>query len=201
MREGIARLHVIIAQEPEGAAMNRIGARFGLGADHASAGDAKLGVVVGGGDLGFGHRFECWIDDDPTQHGVVIIGAIQQVAGAGEALSIDQHPVRALRILGGSRSQRGGEGNDARRHQLKVGEAAAQHRQIRNRSFAVSGCDIAAFGLQDSSFGAHFEGLRHVAHLQLDFEAGFGIHRYADIVLHHRFKARGFDSDAIAADN
>ena len=116
LRKGIARLHVIVAQEPEGAAVQGIRAGLGLRAHHARARHAKLGVIVGGGDLGFGYRLERGVDHNPTQHGVMIVRAIQQVAGAGEALAVYQHAIGALRVLGGGGGERRGEGHHARRH-------------------------------------------------------------------------------------
>ena len=79
LRERIARLHLVVAQELERAAVNLVGAGLGLRADHAGAGDAEFGVVIRGRDLRFGHRFQRRVDDDPAEHGVVIVGAVEQV--------------------------------------------------------------------------------------------------------------------------
>ena len=78
----------------------------------------------------------------------MIVGAIQQVRCAGEALAVDQHPVGALRVLGRSGGQAGGERDHAGRHQLEVGKAPIEDRQVRDHAVRVSRGNIAAFRLQ-----------------------------------------------------
>ena len=108
--------------------MQLVGAGLCLSAHNSGARNAKFGVVVRCCDLGFGDRFQRRVDHDPSQHRVVIVGAVQQVGGAGETLPVDEHSVRTLRVLRRRSSQGSGEADNARRHQLKIRESAVEHR-------------------------------------------------------------------------
>ena len=199
LREGVAGLRVIVAQKFEKSAMNLIGAGLGLRAHHARAGHAELGIVIRGRDLGLGHRVQRRVDHDPAQHRVVIVGAIQQVRCARKALAVDQHAIRPLRILGRRRRKTGGERDHARRHQLEVGEAAAQDRQIRNDAVAIGRGHVAALGLEDANFAGDFHGLAHLAHFQARFQADLGVHRHRDVLLHVSLEALRFHAHAVAS--
>ena len=95
----------------------------------------------------------------------MIVGSIEQVRHAGEALAVNEYAVRTLRILrlGGGKAYR--PQRDTRRHQLEVRESAAQHGQLRDLLLAVGGRDIASFGLEQRGFGADFKRLGHFADL------------------------------------
>ena len=90
---------MIVAQKFEATAVQLVGAGLGLRAYHRRGRGAEFGVVIGRGDLGFRHGFERRIDHDPAEHGVVVVGSVQQVRDAREALPVHLQPVRSLRVF------------------------------------------------------------------------------------------------------
>ena len=197
----IARLNMIVAQILEAAAVERVSAGLGLCTNHARRSGAELRVVIGRGDLGFGHGLEGGINNDPTKHGVVVIGSIQKMGSARETLPVHQHPVGPLRILRRGRSQTGGLRNDAGGEQLKRGESSSKNGKAGDGLCTPGGCNIASFRLQQRSLGTYLHSLRDVAHHQPGFETSLGIDRHTDFVLQEALKSGGFDTDAICSGN
>ena len=157
--------------------MHLIGAGLRLRADHSGAGDTEFGVVVGGRDLGLGHRFERRIDDDPAEHRVMIVRAVQQVRSAREALPVYQHAVGALRVL----SRGGGRGCVGKQTTPGVINWKLVNRRFRIGSSVtvrdrVCGRNVAALRFQNPGLGCDLHRLRHLADFQPDIHADLRVH-------------------------
>src|SRR5436309_2899958 len=96
-----------------------VGSGLCLRAYDARGGSAKLRVVICGCDLRFSDRLQGWIDHDPAEHGIVIVRAVQKVRCTGEALTVYQHSIGTLRILGRGGGQAGGLRHDTRSEKLE----------------------------------------------------------------------------------
>ena len=156
LRERVARVEDIVAQEVRHRAFEGVRAGLRLRADDAR-GRPELGIVVGGRDLGLGHGFERRIDHDQPEHRVVIVRAVEQMRRSGEALAVDDLSIRSLRVLArrGLRRRR----LHARRQQFEGGEAPVQDGQTRDGLLAVGDRHVAALGLEQRSPRAHLERL------------------------------------------
>ena len=188
---------MVVAEEFERGAMRLVGPRLRLRADNTGTGNAEFGIVVSCGDLGLRDGFECRIDHNPAENGVVIIGTVEQMRGARETLTVDQHTVRTLRVLSRGGGNRGGEGDHARRHQLEVGEASVQDREFGDGTFGIGGGNVTTFGLEYAGVGRDFHGLADRTEFQRDIDADFGIHGHEDVVLHGGLEAFRLDANTI----
>ena len=119
----------------------------------------------------------------------------------GEALAVHQHAIRPLRILRGGRRQAGGERDHAGRHQLEVGEAAVQDRQVRDHAIAVCGRDVTSLGLENPDFSRDLDRLVELADLQPHIEPELGVYRDVGVLLDIRLESRRLDADPVAPDN
>ena len=162
LRERVARVEDVVAQEVGQGAVEHVRARLRLRADHP-CGRPELGVVVGGRDLRLGDRLEGRVHDDEAEQGIVVVGPVEQMRRSGEALPVHDLAIRPLGILARRRLRR--RRLNARSQQLERGEAAVQDGQARDRLLAERRRDIAALGLQQGSPGAHFDGLAHLTDL------------------------------------
>src|SRR5437763_111543 len=79
--EGIACLSGITAPEPEGSAVQGIGARTGLRGHDAGNGLAKFGIIILQGHLGFSDGVQVRINHDDAKNWVLIICAVELVGG------------------------------------------------------------------------------------------------------------------------
>ena len=122
----IARLQLVAAAEPEGAAMYLIRAGPGLRRYDRREGLSEFRVIVLRGDLGFRHRFQVGVDDDDAQNRVPVIGAIELEGTAAEVLPVDVNLKAALRIL--ARSVRPPQLLGARGKELKISEVSVEDR-------------------------------------------------------------------------
>ena len=96
--------------------MHGIGAGFGLSADYSGRRCSKLRVKSSRGHFRLGDRFQCRINNDPTQHGIMVVGSVQQVGNASEALTVHEQSIRPLWILRLGRRQADGPQRHARGH-------------------------------------------------------------------------------------
>src|SRR5262249_28314463 len=99
LREGIAGLSVLVAAIPEAAAVQLIGAGFGLCRNDRLAGLAELGVVRRGGNLQLRNSVKIRCDYRLAQHRFAIVRAVQLEVDAAPILAADRGPVDVLRLF------------------------------------------------------------------------------------------------------
>ena len=120
----------------------------------------------------------------------MIVGAVQQVAGAREALAVDQHSVGALRVLGRRWRQRTSERATTPgviswkfvKRRLRTGSSVIVFAAVRRRRLR---CALSS----GASFGSDLDRLGHVAHLHLHVDASLRIDRNTDVVLNERLES------------
>src|SRR5438105_4251004 len=146
IREGIARLVGVAAAEAKRGSVDGVAARFGLRGHYAGDGLAEFGVVVLAGDLRFGDRVERRIDDDDSQDGIAILGAIKLKAGSAEGLAVDFGLQAALRVF--TRGMRPGLLLRTRRLQNNAGEVTVENGHLLHLLFGEQRGHVGAISLQ-----------------------------------------------------
>jgi len=98
--------------------MELVAARTGVGTHDSRHRLAELGIVVLGCDLGFFDCIETGIHNDDSEDRILVVGAIQVVAGAAEVLAVHENLLAALGIFRG-RVAPSSEDLGSRRKQLQ----------------------------------------------------------------------------------
>ena len=196
MSKGIASLLAIATIVVEAAAMEFVGAGLGLDGDHASGGFAELRVVVLKRDLGFLDGVEVRVDDDDSQNGILVVGAIELEGSAAEVLAVHEDLLRALRVLG-----RGVAPSDdflrAGGEKLEVGEVAIENRQVFDVFRVEFDGNVSAVGLELLDLAADFDGLCNVSDGQRGILAHRSVRGNLDVLDFKNFETGAFDPDVV----
>jgi hypothetical protein len=127
---GIAGVVGIAGAEVIRAAVVVVGSGAGLCGDDRGDSLAEFGVEVLGGDLGFGHRIHCGVNDDDSEDGILVVSAVEFEGGPAECLAVDLNLLGTLRVFVGSVGPAKKLG--AGKQELKVGEVLVAYGQAGN---------------------------------------------------------------------
>ncbi len=97
--EWIACLLGVAAAVVESAAVDGVGAGFGLCSYDSRDGLSEFCVVALCGQLGFGDRFQRWIDNDLAENWILVCRAIEFICNAGKVLAVDLYLTAALWVF------------------------------------------------------------------------------------------------------
>ncbi len=126
----------------------------------------------------------------------MVVGAVQQLRRAREALPVDHFSERTLRVF--RRRRLGSRRLHARRQQFKLREAPVDQRQIGDGLFVERDRHVGALGFQQRRLRSDLDHLGNVADFELQIGARFLVYRN-NHRLHGGLESGGFDAHLIRA--
>src|SRR6202041_2111949 len=148
--------------------------RLGLRGHDGGYGFAQFGVEVLCGDLGFSDRVHRRVDDDNTEDGIFVVGAVQLIGDAAEGLAVDLNLLGSLRVF--IRGVRENEDLCPGPQKLKVCEVVISHREVGILFLIENGRYIGAFRLQlRQGIGIDLNRHFRAAYVERRINAGGGV--------------------------
>ena len=189
--EGVARVEVLVAEEPVGGTVQIVAAAACDGVDHAARGAAELGGVAVGENLKFLHGVLGDLAADASAAGVLVVELVGRVVAVGE------ESVAAGGAAEGDEAE-GAVGDDGGRQQHEGVHAAAVDGEVDDLRAVDDLGNVGAGGVDDGRDGLHIDLSDGAGHGEGDIDFDVLADEHLDFARGEFREALFVDGDGIA---